>query len=479
MQYGELYEFDENASVIIYGAATTGKKIYQNLIKHGYQVLAFIDKRADEIDSYYDLPVLSVEQAEEIFRNNDKIISIIGIKNVFEHEKIAKQLWQSGCKRIFFRPYAVLDGNGNVEDKKLNHTYDKIIKGEFPQKGCVIEGFDEFVLIDQAIIEKDDYYVIANIPVYYVWTDNYKDQNIIWGDIPCLGLVPHIGLFNLFIGNYNKDYLEYIKFCKEAAARSGGIVISKAWEDSVYKNRLDVFNHMQYAWEHNRSFFVKNAINAVYNQKGYFNINSGKHRAVFLLVKGSSYIPLKIKKEDYYRWSDEKKAFKIYQLIHELQKDDLPVVLNSPYFYNFPCHTSDFYGKLLSMLIRTIYSKEYYEVGKFDFGYRRILLYNTPMSLYTDVFKMCGFQVDIYDSNSENIKMINAITDEKSCNFLVDGVIRGDYFLAISNDIEINAENVDIKYNVYITNDRDETGELLLSGFSGSDFYFAFLKTKY
>ena len=156
--------------------------------------------------------------------------------------------------------------------------------GKIPEEAYAIEAFEEHVLQDKALIESDSDSVVADIPVYYIFTDLYKDIDILWGDIPCLGLIP--------------------QFCREAALRSGGIKITKAWEESVYRNRLDVFNHMQYEWEHDRGFFVKNAVWADYNEKGYFNIKSGKHRVVFMLVKGKRYIPLRIKKSDYEKWSN-------------------------------------------------------------------------------------------------------------------------------------------------------------------------------
>ena len=54
----------------IYGAATTGAIIYRNLVQQGLQVGCFIDRRYAEIDSYFDVPVLSVEEFAQKFDKN-------------------------------------------------------------------------------------------------------------------------------------------------------------------------------------------------------------------------------------------------------------------------------------------------------------------------------------------------------------------------------------------------------------------------
>lgn len=468
MRYGERYVINKSDKVVIYGAATTGAIIHSVFMKEGFEVIAFVDKRADEIDSYYGLPVLNLEQTEELLKENEEIIVIIGIKNVFEHEAIARRMWGLGCDRIIFRPYDEVKGEGKEKDKILNEVYSAIMAGKIPEEAYAIEAFEEHVLQDKALIESDSDSVVANIPVYYIFTDLYKDIDILWGDIPCLGLIPHIGLFNLFQGIENEDYHEYIKFCREAALRSGGIKITKAWEESVYRNRLDVFNHMQYEWEHDRGFFVKNAVWVDYNEKGYFNIKSGKHRVVFMLVKGKRYIPLRIKKSDYEKWSNISKAEKIKCLLHRSDRESLPVVLGNPFFYDYPCSTSPFYEQVLIKLLSTIYQARYYEQGRFDFNKDCILLYNTPLAMYAHVFRMIGFEVDIVEESDEDKVIYEAVAEQG-----IKGDIETDkkYFLAVIEGEEIvnvGAENV-----LIISNHKDSTGKTLVGGFGESGFLYA------
>lgn len=469
MRYGEKYILNKKSKIIIYGAATTGAILYHSLCNKEYCVAAFIDKRANEIDSYYGLPVWNFEEAEKYFEINHEVVVIIGIKNVFEHEKIARMLWHMKCNKIIFRPYAEVEGIGNRQDKELNRIYDEALKGIFSY--CyTIDGFEDTILKDNAILIEDHEYVIADIPSHYIFTDDYEDKNIIWGNIPCLGLVPHIGLFGLFLGNANQDYKEYIRFCREAALRSGGIVTSKEWEDSVYSNRLDVFNHMQYAWEHDRSFFIKNAVEAKYNEKGYFNIKSGKHRIVYQLVKGSHYIPLKIKKNDYYKWRNEDRAFRLREMLKKANRDSLPVIIGNPYYYNYSCNSSNFYKRILDEFIFRIFREQYYTNKRFVFKNQKILFYNTPLAFYADVFIMLGFEVFILEQDSCNRKLIHEITDG-NCIF-ADEISDDNYAWAV---IQNHPSEINRNFERTIKISKEGSGQVLTAGLVNGEFVTAFL----
>ena len=473
MKYGKKYAISKTSKVIIYGAATTGAIVYSTFIRYGIEVIAFIDKRASEIESYYNLPVIDLNQTEKLIQENREIIIVIGIKNVFEHEKIAKKICGLGCNKIIFRPYKEIKGEGSEKDKEINTIYSSILSGELPQEVYEVEDFEEQNFSDKAVIETDDNYVVANIPIYYVFTDCYKDRNILWGDIPCLGLVPHIGLFKFFLGTENEDYHEYIKFCREAALRSGGIKTSKAWEESVYKNRLDVFNHMQYELEHDNGFFIKNAVEADYNERGYFNIKSGKHRVVFLLVMGKRHIPLKIKKADYDKWCNIKKATEIRFLLKDLNKETLPSIIGNPYFYDYPCSTSSFYEHVLMRLISVIYQTQYYEQRKFDFSMKNVLLYNTPMALYADVLYMIGFEVDIIEDDVKNRAIYKAVSGQNVKDELEENK---EYFLVVvEGQKKLGNKNMNTKNKVYITSSKNEDGRLLTTGLGEKEFLYAFL----
>lgn len=82
----------------IYGAATTGAIIYRNLVQQGLQVGCFIDRRYAEIDSYFDVPVLSVEEFAQKFDKNT--IVIVAVKKCIctrEHCVSIYRVWILYC----------------------------------------------------------------------------------------------------------------------------------------------------------------------------------------------------------------------------------------------------------------------------------------------------------------------------------------------------------------------------------------------
>ena len=85
----------------IYGAATTGAIIYRNLVQQGLQVGCFIDRRYAEIDSYFDVPVLSVEEFAQKFDKNT--IVIVAVKNVFAHENIVCRFIEYGYSIVVYK----------------------------------------------------------------------------------------------------------------------------------------------------------------------------------------------------------------------------------------------------------------------------------------------------------------------------------------------------------------------------------------
>lgn len=414
MIYGTTCTLRREDRFFIYGAATTGGTLYENLLKNGFSVVAFMDQRAYEIEEYHGLPVLSMSEGQAL--SGEKDIVILAIKNVFEHEKIAKKLLSYGFRRVLFRPYRVICGEGTELDWMLDRAYDKILYDKISREEKdmaeisfpTISQSERLELQDHGILSDEGAYVVANIPLAYVFTD-IKGVKTRWTDIPCLGLLPHIGLFETFNGRWNRNYPEYIKFCHESAERRGGIVTSKAWEKSVYQNRMDVFLHMQYSWEHDPDFFVRNAVEGIYNPKGYFNIVSGKHRITYMLIKGRRYIPLRIKKENYLKWRDQAQAERILAFIEKNESDSLPLILRNPFFYDYASASTSFYEKLLHILIFQVFQRSYDQKKDFDFRGKSILFYNTPLALYADIFLMLGFSVLVVEKKEERKQLLGAV----------------------------------------------------------------------
>ena len=118
----EYFQLDKSVPLILYGAATIGRLLYQYLTGQNFRVAGFMDTRADEIGELCGLPVFSVDD-DKVSR---ECVIIIAVKNVFEHERIAAELQKRGYYRMIYRPYEVLGGQGNSLERELNEVYDKI-----------------------------------------------------------------------------------------------------------------------------------------------------------------------------------------------------------------------------------------------------------------------------------------------------------------------------------------------------------------
>lgn len=479
MIYAQNYILRKTDHILLYGAATTGAILHANLTKAGYCVAAFIDQRADEIDSYYGLPVWNIAAAG-CYAEKQAAVVIIAVKNVFEHERIAGNLWDAGFEKIIYRPYRSVCGNETEADHMLNAVYDQIIDrdGITEVSPCpAVMGREQQPLKDHAIILDRGDYVTANIPAPYVFTDKYENQETLWGDIPCLGLLPHRALFDVFNGKWNPDYVEYMNYCRQAAERCGGIVTSEAWEASVYQNRIDVFNHMQYSWEHNRDFFIKNAVEGVYNPKGYFNIRSGKHRIAYMLTKGSRYIPLKINKKDYETWRSREHAVHIANYLWENHIETLPVVLTNPYFYDFTSTSPAFYERVLFTLLPEIYRDSFYSQNNFCFKGKKLLFDHTPMALYAEIFRMIGFEIYICESDPIHMELNKAVLPASVFNILETlDAGPGRYDIAISEGA-VSRETISAHLTITICGNVQDSKKPFACGRFGENLLYAFSST--
>ena len=323
-----IARLDDSLEYYIYGAGTLGKLVGEYLLKEDVRIQGYIDKRAMEVKtligiSVYDLNVLKKNYV-------DNICIIIAIKDVFEHEKIKQTLFKLGVNKIIYKAQNVLDGNGSQSENIISQIYDSIINHSFMHNTELPLIFDEGTNKEKKewILCKDEEQVTAYVPCELIYTNYDEKKEYTWGDVCILGLVPHIDLFKFFAGN--TDYSEelYINFCIQNAIQQG-IEITESWKKNVIRNRNNVFRQMFYYWSMERDFFVRNAPTAKWNENGYFNLTSGKHRAAFLVAMGQRWIPCKVAKEDYEEWKkvvDDNSVSDMRDYEYQMQNDILSIL---------------------------------------------------------------------------------------------------------------------------------------------------------
>ena len=353
------FVFDKHAEIWLYGAATTGVLTYNHLKAEGYNVLGFIDKRADEISELCGLEVYSINNLLANVKSLDDVVVILTIKNVFEHYRIANNLFKNGIKNIIYYPYESIKGIPSEEQQQLYNIMDKINKRQKLDK-CILPKTSAINIVelkDQCVIGEEGEYIITYLPVNLLFTDrqqktnkvlNIKDDDDIKElDKNIMTLMPHISFFAFLLGDDNYGYEKYIDFCEKAARRIDCFEITDRWRKNVFLNRVEVFENMNKEYEKHSDFFVKSAPCVSWNEKGYFNLISGKHRAAFLVAKGDSLIPVKIQKTEYENFLnyEEMQEVNSKRVLYDIEI--LPAPIEHPLFYNISCPSYAFWDKTL------------------------------------------------------------------------------------------------------------------------------------
>lgn len=367
------------SDIYLYGAAAIGSIIFDDCIKMGLSPIAFIDRRGDEIEEFKGLPVLSKSVIDGGIISKEAVI-IISVKNVFEHSEIAAWLLNNGYKNLVFRPLAALKGFGMATENELNRLYDRLMEADVSLPEIFISKTDEInhvQYVEGSFIRDAGERVIAYVPLELVYTDLPK-RGIVsrWNDIPILSLIGHIEFFRWLSGEGNTDYKRYIEFCEESAERGGVIKITDAWRENVLRNRADVYENMNNSLQRDFEFFISNAAYASYNKKGYFNLESGKHRAAFFASKRLRYLPLNLKKNDYEKWITESEYAKRIDDCKRLHLMNTNAPIEFPYFYEVPCKSGAPYFELLCLLMHevAVNSLDKYKEMRFDAFYASICL---------------------------------------------------------------------------------------------------------
>lgn len=334
-----FFSINPETPIYLYGAASIGKIVLKKL--PFFNIQGFIDMRGKEIQRMCDKPVYSLEDMPPL-EEKDRVI-IITVKNVFEHEEIAYLLYKYGYKNIIYKPKGALEGSATEHEEMLSDLWDDIVSGDTRLQGRHIPQYQpafHYSFVDYAKIREVDDRIIANIPLELVYTN---DTDSFWGDINIQALYPHISFFSFLANKRGAEKESYVEFCERSASAIGDIKITEAWKENVLRNRTRIYEQMCNALDLDPDFFIRTAPTAAWNDKGYFNLTSGKHRATFLVSKGKRYIPLSIVRSDYLLWLQKEEYTTLKeQFIHNEERETKSKILH-PYFYKFPCTEPMFY----------------------------------------------------------------------------------------------------------------------------------------
>lgn len=338
--------WESKKPVFLYGAAHRGT-IVARYLKKICNLVGFVDLRADEIITCEGYPVFEIDDIDK------NCIVVVCINNIFDHENIAQYLVGKGVSGVIFSPVdgSNMDWRSIEERQNMKNIYSSILEEclDLPVSIPEVNGLLCMKIQDEAIIDQDEHEVLSWIPSTLAYTR--LSGNGVFQDTPVLTLFPYLEIFRFFSGEDEASQDYYIDLYCSAAAEQFNVSTTTRWVENVLRSRRHVYERMRLAESLDPLFFVRLAVKASWNEAGsHFNMDSGKHRAAFLVHRGRAFIPLKISRSDYERYLNIPVVNYIYSFLRENRISELPYPINHPFFYKFPYDPrGSFYDNLLKI----------------------------------------------------------------------------------------------------------------------------------
>ena len=396
---------------IIYGAASIGNLAKNALEKCNAKIIGYIDKRAFELESFNQLPVWEIDNVPEKYISQ-QIIVFVGVKNVFEHEKIVRILNKKGFKYIVYKPYSVLIGKGNTEEESISEIYDMLFQGmldvaEMKLPICKVNRPKS--TFDYAVLKESYADIIAYVPAEFIYTNNYIEGGMVkWGNINILSYFTHIDFFRFLDNREDASIDSYIKeYCEYTAGLQKNCVVTDSWKENVIKNRIQIYEEMCECLNLDFDFFIRNAPEAIWNdEKHIFNLTNGKHRSTFLASKGIKYIPLKVKKTDYDKFYHKEEISKVNEQLSLIESD---IMIPHPCFYRHDRNADKGEYVFLSWFARYYGKKSFYKYGKVMFEQMKIIDWSNDFGYCARFLSRLGCKVQRFVYPTELERQLNQL----------------------------------------------------------------------
>lgn len=384
-----MFKIDKKTPIIIYGASYIGSVTGKELQKRGITIRCFIDQRAEEIKECIGVSVRKPEELQGL-QWRDAVV-FVAVKNVYYHEDIVQRLNEMGYEKILYKTRNAISGNMSEEEKILDVAYENMYK-----KGLLIEDKIPIILSEKiaefpnvAMIKDDGDEAIVRMPIELVYTGKTDEQ---WTDVPVLAAVPYWQLFRYFEGIPGYTPNAYIDLC-ERGAENEGLKITDSWKEYIVSNRYTVYEQMRWRLEFEPQFFIENAPKVSYNSKGYFNLQTGKHRICFLVALGYGAVAVRVNKKDWESFFCNEEKQRLERYFKDNPTVNQPII--HPYFMgNINYSTREVRHKLMSIL------EEWYRREIVQGNNRtteKIVIEIKEEPYYTEFFKKMGVKVEYQD----------------------------------------------------------------------------------
>lgn len=294
--------FDLNKTLVIwiYGAGNIGENYCRKLLNAGYNVGGFLDQNADSMGEICKRQVLLPDEAEKIV--SEDTVVIISLRNGLQQETIAEKLALVGLTKIIYLPMHIKQSLFVRRQYRLN--YEHLLNGDFsqilqePVFGCETYYPDCMVIRETKDkiafwCKNDDLYSAAFIEeeTQKMWQVNqctmekYVDRKI-------NELTPYVELFQYLRGE-QADIGSYMEMQGRVTQEQRALFL---------EDRRILYQVYERAYKFEMNFFTDLPSVCIWNEKGYFNMQDGMHRAQYLISKGYTEVPIIVAKGDFEKY---------------------------------------------------------------------------------------------------------------------------------------------------------------------------------
>ena len=296
------FNLDRNSEIWIYGADVIGEHYGLELLKQGYQVKGFIDINAGNIVELCGRKVLSPDAVAEVVPKD--AIVIISLRNGLQHDKVVAQLAKTGLHKFIYLPMQIRqslfarrkyrENYARLRDCDFSHIKQiPVFYNKSKALGCIViaHNFGKVAFWCEINMLNSGKTVEVKNEVIKRWEINEEVINQ-YIDRKIEEMYPYINLFRYLKGE-EVDISSYM----EMQGRKTPEQIQELLED-----RKMLYQVFEQAYKYEMNFFTDSPSVCVWNERGYFNVQDGIHRAQYLISKGYKEVPIVVTRADFEKY---------------------------------------------------------------------------------------------------------------------------------------------------------------------------------
>ncbi|MGG1879055.1 methyltransferase domain-containing protein [Paenibacillus cisolokensis] len=181
------------------------------------------------------------------------------------------------------------------------------------------------------------------------FTEAWYDYHKRYASRSIARLTPHIQLFRYFMGQEQSPalYLEWYRMIHTTRQLQPPLT-----DAALLQERRAVYDHMLAMLKDSQARFEQFPALVRYNRdRGYFNIADGHHRIVFLYCHGIRHIPVRMTREDYADWMNERELWAVAEVFKRYHRSLIYTPILHPSYMNMRSERDSKYPTRLDKIL--------------------------------------------------------------------------------------------------------------------------------